>query len=158
MIDIGGGDSRLVDHLIARGVRCVTVVDISAAALRRAAERLPGAPVRWIEADVSGDWTAPPVDLWHDRAAFHFLTDAKDRARYVQHLTGTLKPGGQAIIATFALNGPAKCSGLDVVRYSAETLLAELGPIFRLVETLTDEHHTPTGAVQRFCYNRFIRN
>lgn len=133
-------------------------MDISAAALRRAAERLPGAPVRWIEADVSGDWTAPPVDLWHDRAAFHFLTDAKDRARYVQHLTGTLKPGGQAIIATFALNGPAKCSGLDVVRYSAETLLAELGPIFRLVQTLTDEHHTPTGAVQRFCYNRFIRN
>lgn len=146
-----------MDRLIDRGVRCVTVVDISGAALRRAAERLPGAPVRWIEADVTGAWTAPPVDLWHDRAAFHFLTDATDRARYVGHLTTKLKPGGQAIIATFALNGPAKCSGLDVVRYSAETLSAALGPVFRLVETLTDEHHTPMGGVQRFTYNRFVR-
>lgn len=158
MIDIGGGDSRLVDHLISRGVRCVTVVDISGAALRRAAERLPGAPVRWIEADMTGDWTAPPVDLWHDRAAFHFLTEANDRARYVEHLTTTLKPGGQAIIATFALAGPAKCSGLDVMRYSAATLAAELGPVFHLIETLDDEHHTPAGSVQRFCYNRFIRS
>ena len=157
MIDIGGGDSRLVDHLVDRGVRCVTVVDISGAALRRAAERLPGAPVTWMEADVTGDWSTPPVDIWHDRAAFHFLTDATDRARYVEHLTTTLKPDGQAIIATFGLNGPAKCSGLDVVRYSAETLAAELGPTFRLVETLRDEHHTPVGGVQAFCYNRFIR-
>ena len=157
MIDVGGGDSRLVDQLIARGVRCVTVVDISGAALRRAAGRLPDAPVRWIEADVSGAWTVPPVDLWHDRAAFHFLTDAADRARYVEHLTTTLKPGGQAIIATFALTGPAKCSGLDIMRYSGTTLAAELGPIFRLVETLDDDHYTPAGSVQRFTYNRFIR-
>lgn len=157
MIDIGGGDSRLVDHLIGRGVRCVTVVDISGAALRRAAARLPGAPVRWIEADVTGAWTAPPVDLWHDRAAFHFLTDATDRARYVEHLSNTLKPGGQAIIATFALDGPPKCSGLDVMRYSADTLAAELGTTFRLIETLNDDHHTPMGSVQPFCYNRFIR-
>ena len=158
MIDIGGGDSRLVDHLVARGVQCLAVLDISAAALRRAAARLPGAPVTWIEADVAGEWSAPPVDRWHDRAAFHFLTDAADRARYVAHLTQVLKLGGQAIIATFALDGPQKCSGLPVVRYSAETLAAELGPTFRLVQTLTDEHHTPTGGVQRFCYNRFIRN
>ena len=147
-----------MDHLIGRGVGCVTVVDISGAALRRAAERLPGTPVRWIEADVTGDWTAPPVDLWHDRAAFHFLTDSSDRARYVEHLTKTLKPGGQAIIATFGLDGPPKCSGLDVVGYSGETLSAELASTFRLVETLADEHHTPAGGVQRFCYNRFIRD
>ena len=158
MIDIGGGDSRLVDHLIGREIRCVTVVDISGAALRRAAERLPGASVRWIEADVTGLWTAPPVDLWHDRAAFHFLTDAAERVRYVEHLTNILKPGGQAIIATFALDGPPKCSGLDVVRYSPETLAAELGPTFRLVDTLTDEHHTPMGGVQLFHYSRFIRS
>jgi SAM-dependent methyltransferase len=157
VIDIGGGDSRLVDHLIARGVQCVAVLDISGVALRRAAARLPGAPVAWIEADVTGEWTAQPVDLWHDRAAFHFLTEAAERARYVDRLTRTLKPGGQAIVATFALDGPPKCSGLPVMRYSAETLSRELGPTFRLVETLTDEHHTPTGGMQRFCYNRFIR-
>ena len=157
MIDIGGGDSRLVDHLIARGVRCVTVVDISGAALRRAAARLPGTPVNWIEADVTSAWTAPHADIWHDRAAFHFLTDPTDRARYVERLWSVLKPGGHAIVATFALDGPPRCSGLDVVRYSAGTLAAELGPRFRLVETLTDEHHTPMGTVQAFCYNRFIR-
>jgi hypothetical protein len=135
----------------------VTVLDISGAALRRAAARLPGAPVTWIEADVVGEWTARPVDLWHDRAAFHFLTEGADRARYVEHLKRTLKLGGQAIVATFALDGPPKCSGLPVMRYSAETLSTELGPTFRLVETLTDEHHTPAGVVQRFCYNRFAR-
>jgi len=158
VIDIGGGDSRLVDHLVARGVRCVTVVDISGAALRRAAERLPGAPVTWIEADVTGPWTASPVDLWHDRAVFHFLTDASDRRRYLEHLLNILKPGGQAIFATFALDGPSKCSGLPVMRYSAATLSAELGPRFRLVETLDDEHQTPSGGVQKFCYSRFVRD
>jgi SAM-dependent methyltransferase len=142
---VGGGDSRLVDHLVARGLRCVTVVDISGVALSRAMERLPGAPVTWIEADVAGEWSAPPVDLWHDRAVFHFLADAADRARYVEHLRRILKSGGQAIIATFALDGPPKCSGLPVVRYSPETLSAELGPEFRLDETLRDEHHTPRG-------------
>jgi SAM-dependent methyltransferase len=158
VIDIGGGDSRLVDHLIARGVHCVTVVDISGAALRRAAARLPAAPVTWIEADVTGPWTAPPVDLWHDRAVFHFLTEAQDRSRYLDHLLNILKPGGQAVFATFALDGPSKCSGLPVMRYSAATLSAELGPTFRLVETLDDEHRTPSGGVQRFCYSRFIRD
>ena len=148
-----------MDHLIARGVHCVTVVDISGAALRRAAARLPGgAPVTWIEADVTGPWTAPPVDLWHDRAVFHFLTDALDRSRYHEHLLNILKPGGQAVFATFALDGPSKCSGLPVMRYSAATLSAELGPKVRLVETLDDEHRTPSGDVQRFCYSRFIRD
>jgi hypothetical protein len=146
-----------VDHLIARGVHCLTVVDISGTALRRAAERLPAAPVTWIEADVTAAWNAQPVDIWHDRAAFHFLTDIADRARYLEHLTDTLKPGGQAIIATFALDAPPTCSGLPILRYSAETLSAELGATFRLVETLDDEHHTPGGGVQRFCYSRFKR-
>jgi trans-aconitate methyltransferase len=157
VIDIGGGDSCLVDHLLARGVRCVTVVDISGAALRRAAERLPGAPVTWIEGDVTGPWTAPPVDLWHDRAVFHFLTEAQDRSRYIEHLRDILKPQGQAIFATFAPDGPSKCSGLPVRRYSADGLSAELGPRFRLLETLDDDHQTPSGGVQRFCYSRFIR-
>ena len=157
MIDVGGGDSRLVDHLIDRGVQCVTVLDISAAALKRAAERLPLAPVKWLEADVTSDWTAPPVDLWHDRAVFHFLTQASDRERYVARLVRTLKPGGQAIIATFAPDGPAKCSGLAVTRYSSVTLALELSPTLRLVDTMRDEHRTPSGGLQAFSYNRFTR-
>lgn len=157
MIDVGGGDFRLVDHLIDRGVQCVTVLDISAAALKRAAERLPLAPVRWIEADVTNDWTAPPVDLWHDRAVFHFPTQASDRERYVARLVRTLKPGGQAIVATFAADGPEKCSGLPVARYSGETPAVELSPTLRLVDTMRDEHRTPLGGLQAFSYNRFIR-
>jgi len=152
-----------VSFTVARGsislsLYSVTVVDISGAALRRAAARLPGAPVTWIEADVTGPWTAPPVDLWHDRAVFHFLTEAQDRSRYLDHVLNILKPGGQAVFATFALDGPSRCSGLPVMRYSAATLSAELGPTFRLVETLDDEHRTPSGGVQRFCYSRFIRD
>jgi SAM-dependent methyltransferase len=157
VIDVGGGDSRLVDNLIARGVRCVTVLDISGAALERAQARLPDAPVTWIEADVTGDWSAEPVDFWHDRAVFHFLTDAADRARYKEHLIKIVKPAGHAIIATFALDGPRKCSGLPVVRYSGETLAAELGPEFHLVETVHELHHTPGGAVQPFCWSRFVK-
>jgi SAM-dependent methyltransferase len=143
--------------LIARGIECVTVVDISGAALRRAQERLPGSPVTWIEADVVGEWSARPADFWHDRAVFHFLTDKGDRARYIARLADILKPGGQAIIATFALDGPSNCSGLPVVRYSGDTLAAELGSAFRLVETVNEAHRTPTCAVQQFCYNRFVR-
>ena len=158
MIDVGGGDSRLVDHLIARGVSCVTVVDISGAALERAKGRLPHAPVTWIEADLAGEWSAAPVDLWHDRAVFHFLTEAADRARYVEHLTETLKPGGQAIIATVAPDGPTKCSGLPVVRYSAEALASELGAEFNLIETRSESHHTPMCTVQPFAYSRFVRS
>ena len=147
-----------MDHVIARGLQCVTVLDISDAALRRARERLPGAAVTWIEADVTGEWRASPVDVWHDRAVFHFLTDAADRARYVEYLRKTLKPSGQAIIATFALDGPEKCSGLPVVRYSGETLARELGPEFRLVQTIAEAHQTPAGGTQAFLYNRFSRD
>lgn len=159
MIDVGGGDSRLVDHLVARGVRCVTVLEISAAALARARARL-GAnqhAVRWIEADVTGDWPVEPVDIWHDRAAFHFLTDAVDRARYLTRLRQAVKPRGNVIIATFALDGPTKCSGLPVMRYSAETLGSELGPGFTLADAITERHQTPAGIVQSFCYSWFRR-
>ena len=145
-----------MDHLLERGVRCVTVIDVSGAALRRARERLPHAPVTWIEADVTGDWTAPAVDFWHDRAAFHFLTASDDRLQYIQALERTLKAGGQAIIATFSPEGPSRCSGLPVARYSPETLSSELGPEFRLVESVAERHHTPAGAVQAFTYNRFV--
>ena len=159
MIDVGGGDSRLVDHLVVRGVRCVTVLDISGAALARAKTRLGEKQhaVRWIEADVTSGWPPEPVDIWHDRAVFHFLTDAEDRARYLTGLRQAVKPGGNVIIATFALDGPTKCSGLPVMRYSAETMGAELGPGFALADAVTEGHRTPAGIMQSFCYGWFRR-
>jgi hypothetical protein len=111
----------------------------------------------WIAADVTGDWSLKPMDIWHDRAVFHFLTDAADRTRYVRHLRETLKRDGSAIIATFALDGPEKCSGLPVARYSPETLAAELGDGFALVESVPHVHRTPWGTTQSFQYSRFTR-
>jgi ubiquinone/menaquinone biosynthesis C-methylase UbiE len=157
VIDVGGGDSRLADHLMARGVECITVVDISGAALRRAQNRLANAPITWIEADVTAEWTAAPADFWHDRAVFHFLTNAADRARYVDSIKKILKVGGQAVIATFALEGPPTCSGLPVARYSPERLVAELGESFRLQETVRETHPTPFGSRQEFWYSRLKR-
>ena len=110
-----------MDFVLSQGVGCVCVLDISAAALQRARERLgeTARRVNWIEADVTGDWHVPFVDVWHDRGVFHFLTSAEDRARYLAHLRTALRPGGSAIIATFAPDGPEKCSGLHCVRVLA---------------------------------------
>jgi hypothetical protein len=113
--------------------------------------------VTWIEADVTGAWDAGDVDIWHDRAAFHFLTDPDDRQRYIAHLRHAVALGGAVIIATFALDGPDRCSGLPVVRYSPETLGAELGSEFRMAESMNERHQTPSGLVQSFCYTRFTR-
>ena len=111
----------------------------------------------WIEADVTGEWDVPAVDMWHDRAVFHFLTDSDDRRRYVAHLRRAVRSCGVVVMATFALDGPEKCSGLPVVRYSSETLNAELGSAFRLAESVNEAHHTPSGGTQSFCYTRFTR-
>ena len=138
---------------------CVCVLDISAAALRKAHKRLGenARRVNWIEADVSGNWHVPLVDIWHDRAVFHFLTSPQDRARYVTHLRTALQPGGAAIIATFAQDGPEECSGLQCVRYSPDSLQRELGAGFRLDEWVRESHQTPSGIVQQFGYQRFTR-
>jgi SAM-dependent methyltransferase len=159
VIDVGGGDSRLVDALAARGLDCLAVLDVSGAALHRAQARLgeTAAALTWIEADVTADWSLKPMDIWHDRAVFHFLTAPADRAEYVSHLRRTLKLDGTAIVATFALDGPDQCSGLPVARYSPEMLLAELGDGFRLVEAVPYVHHTPWGSGQSFQYSRFVR-
>jgi len=159
ILDVGGGDSRLVDNLVARGLTCLAVLDISGAALARARTRLgPAASVpTWIESDVTGVWSLAPVDVWHDRAVFHFLTTSEDRASYRTHLHETLKLGGTAVVATFALDGPNRCSGLPVVRYSPDTLAAELGPAFELAEAALHLHTTPWGASQSFQYSRFRR-
>ena len=159
VLDVGGGDSPLVDILLARGLRCLAVLDVSGVALERARQRLgPLQDVpQWIEADVTGAWTVQPMDIWHDRALFHFLTAADDRDRYGQHLCDTVKTGGAAIIATFAPDGPETCSGLPVCRYSPDALARELPTGFELVESLAHLHRTPWGATQSFQYSRFAR-
>ncbi|RLB56881.1 MAG: SAM-dependent methyltransferase [Deltaproteobacteria bacterium] len=159
IIDIGGGACLLVDHLLHRGFRQMTVLDISEAALDHARARLGerAAEVRWICADVIGVELPERYRLWHDRAAFHFLTDPTDRERYRDTLLEALMPGGDAILATFASDGPEKCSGLEVVRYTPEELGVELGESFELIETWDEEHRTPGGAVQHFVFCRFRR-
>ena len=159
VIDVGGGDAHLVDTLAARGLDCLAVLDVSGAALQRAPTRLGDVAERliWIEPNVASEWSLKPMDIWHDRAVFHFLTGVDDRARYCDHLRQILKVGGNLIIATFALHGPESCSGLPVMRYSPETLSEELGDGFRLVGAEAYEHHTPWGSTQSFQYSRLVR-
>jgi len=154
IIDIGGGTSALTDHLLDRGYSDITMLDISEAALKRARERLGAAAskVRWIASDIT-EWSPDRRwDVWHDRAAFHFLTDTARQDAYIRALTEATAPNAVVIIATFALDGPERCSGLPVQRYSPATLAARLGPEFALVEGRAEDHVTPAGAVQRFSY------
>ncbi len=157
LIDVGGGASRLVDSLLDAGWTNLSVVDISAAALQYAGERLGkrAEGVNWIEADITKFDPPQRYSIWHDRALFHFLTDPSDRRRYVATLDKALTSGGHALIATFAPEGPPKCSGLDVVRYDAGKLLAELGAGFELKEERREAHSTPWGAEQDFAWFRF---
>lgn len=160
IIDVGGGASMLVDRLQERGFVHLAVLDISGAALQLAAERLGpmGDDVTWIETDIL-DWSPVPglFDLWHDRAVLHFLTDPADQARYVEVMRRALGPEATVILATFAPDGPEKCSGLPVRRHDAASLSALLGPEFRLVEERRQEHATPGGGSQMFQWARFVR-
>jgi trans-aconitate methyltransferase len=160
VIDVGGGASRLVDALLENGFRAVTVLDLSEAALAAAKARLGSRAdeVQWVVADVTAwDPQSAAYDLWHDRATFHFLTEERDRAAYVARLTRAVKPGGRAIIATFAPDGPERCSGLPVVRYDAQDLSRAIGRDFELTETLRHEHRTPRGSAQNFQFSVFRR-
>lgn len=159
VIDVGGGASRLVDHLLERGFTDLSVLDVSAAGLARARQRLGERAngVNWIEADVTAFDPRRRYRLWHDRAVFHFLCDAADRAAYLAAMDAALAADGQAVIATFAPDGPLKCSGLNTLRYSAAALAAELGPGWRLLEARNERHRTPAGREQRFGYCRFDR-
>jgi SAM-dependent methyltransferase len=163
IIDIGGGASRLVDNLVERGFEDVTVLDLSEAALEAAKDRLKdrlggrAAHVQWIVADATVWEPVKVYDVWHDRAAFHFLTDDGDRAAYLLHLERALKAGGHAIIATFALDGPERCSGLPVVRYDPVSLGQTLGRTFQLVDTRRHAHATPWGSNQSFQFSVFRR-
>ncbi|WP_183249110.1 trans-aconitate 2-methyltransferase [Bradyrhizobium sp. cir1] len=157
IIDIGGGASRLVDALLQDGYRRLTVLDLSANALDVAKKRIGQAAstIDWIVADAMTWRPTRTYDVWHDRAAFHFLTDPDDRAAYVERLRSAVSPGGQVIIATFAPDGPEKCSGLPVQRHDSASLAAELGPAFELVETRSETHHTPWHSTQAFQFSRF---
>jgi SAM-dependent methyltransferase len=159
IIDIGGGASRLVDELIDRGFHDVTVLDLSAAALEIAKARLGdrAAKAQWLVADVTTWQPSRRYDIWHDRAAFHFLTEESDRAGYIERLRQGLKFGGHAIIATFALDGPEKCSGLPVMRYDAARLGQTLGPGFKLLQSRGNDHATPWGSHQQFQFSVFLR-
>ena len=159
IIDIGGGASRLVDALVAKGFSAVSVLDLSEAAVKTAKSRMGSQAdkVSWIVADVTIWQPAGVFDVWHDRAAFHFLTDEGDRAAYISRLAAALKPGGHAIVATFAPDGPEKCSGLPVMRYDAESLGRTLGGAFKLVEARREAHVTPWNSVQQFQFSLFRR-
>jgi SAM-dependent methyltransferase len=159
IIDIGGGASRLVDNLIDRGFDDVTVLDLSEAALGAAKARLGtlANQVHWIVADATVWVPHKAYDIWHDRAAFHFLTEEGDRAAYLARLERAVKVGGYAIIATFALDGPERCSGLPVVRYDPASLGRILGPAFQLVDTRRHAHATPWGSDQSFQFSVFRR-
>ena len=159
ILDVGGGASRLIDNLLDAEYAAVGVVDIAAAALRESQQRLGEAAgqVEWFVADITSFASPHRWDVWHDRAVFHFLTESADRAAYRKTLFDTLAPTGDVIVAAFSLRGPPRCSGLDVMRYSPESLLAELGPGLELVETRQEAHCTPAGAVQDFLYCRIRR-
>ena len=155
VIDVGGGASTLVDDLLAEGYSKLAVLDLSGAALAAARERLGqrGGEVSWLLGDITQiELARHGYALWHDRAVFHFLTSAQEREAYVRAVLRAVKPGGHVIVATFAEDGPEKCSGLPVVRYSADGLHAQFGAPFTLLRHEREEHHTPAGAIQKFIY------
>ena len=158
IIDVGGGQSTLVDDLLAMQYSSLTALDVAAAAIEKSRQRLGPAAgsINWIAGDVL-EASLPPhtYDLWHDRAVFHFLTEPQQRQSYVRQLVSSLKTGGHVIIATFGPQGPEKCSGLTTKRYDAESLHKEFGPAFRLVKSSVVEHHTPFATTQQFLYCHF---
>ncbi|WP_250478265.1 class I SAM-dependent methyltransferase [Caballeronia sp. INML1] len=155
IIDVGGGESTLVDDLLQYGYRNLTVLDLSAVALDTTKRRL-GAnaeQITWVASDIlMVDLPAHHYDVWHDRAVFHFLSEASERAAYIRVLTNALKPGGHVVIGTFGPGGPNRCSGLDVRRYDAQQLSNEFGAGFELVTSTIEDHHTPAGSAQQFLY------
>lgn len=155
IIDVGGGASTLVDDLLAAGYHNLTVLDLADTALQTARQRLgdQGDGVQWIAADITR--VALPMhtfDVWHDRAVFHFLTEPEQRMAYVRSVLRSVKPGGHVIVATFAEDGPTQCSGLPVMRYSADALHGEFGAAFTLVHHHQESHQTPRGQRQQFVY------
>ncbi len=155
IIDVGGGESTLVDDLLARGYQDITVLDISPTAIDVTKKRLGQVAdrVHWIVGDITSVELLPNAyDVWHDRAVFHFLRTRGDRAAYVRQVAKAVRSGGHVLVSTFGPEGPTKCSGLEVVRYDADSLHAEFGVRFQLLESLKELHETPFGTIQQFLY------
>ena len=155
IIDVGGGESTLVDDLLARGYQNIAVLDVSQTAIDVTKKRLEAAAenVQWFATDVEkADLPRNAFDVWHDRAVFHFLTTTEERGAYVQQVAKSVKSGGHVLISTFGPDGPTKCSGLEVIRYDAESLHAEFGARFRLLDSVKELHETPFGTKQQFLY------
>jgi len=155
IIDVGGGESTLVDDLLAAGYRNVTILDVSHTAIEVTKKRLSAASehVRWLAADIAdAELPANAYQVWHDRAVFHFLTSMKQRIAYVRQVARAVKPGGHVIVSTFGPQGPKTCSGLSVMRYDADGLHAEFGARFRLLDSIEELHHTPFGTAQQYLY------
>ena len=155
IIDVGGGESTLVDDLLAREFQNITVLDVSEIAIEATKKRLGqvAEQVHWLVADITRvELELKAYDVWHDRAVFHFLTAPQQRVAYVRQVLRSVKPGGHVIVSTFGPEGPTKCSGLDVVRYDPDSLHHEFGARFRLVESSTELHETPSGTKQQFLY------
>lgn len=157
IVDIGGGASRLVDALLDAGYADITVLDLSEAALATARERIGSraSQVMWIAADVTAWEPQRQYDIWHDRAAFHFLTESSDQQAYVACLKRALRPGAYAIIGSFAPDGPEKCSGLPVMRHDYASIAALLGDVFTPIDSRRHDHVTPWGATQHFQFSTF---
>lgn len=158
ILDVGAGASTLVDDLLSAGYTRLAVLDIAASALESTRARLGkrAAEVNWLVGNVLDiELPAHHFDVWHDRAVFHFLTSASDRQAYVAQMTAALRPGGHVLIATFGPEGPLRCSGLEVVRYDAQSLSKELGEAFRLIDWTLEHHETPAGATQQFLHALF---
>jgi SAM-dependent methyltransferase len=155
IIDIGAGESTLVDDLVSRGYQDLTVLDVSQTAIEATKQRLGRSAehVHWMLGDIT-QVSLPPhsFDVWHDRAVFHFLTDLTQREAYVRAVLHAVKSGGHVIVSTFGPEGPTKCSGLDVIRYDVEALHREFGRRFRIEESAKELHRTPWGATQQFVY------
>ena len=155
IIDVGGGESTLVDDLLLRGYKNLSVLDVSQTAIEVTKKRLGSAAeqVRWLVGDiVEIGLEQHAYDLWHDRAVFHFLTTPEQRLAYIRQVIRAVKPGGHVIVSTFGPEGPTKCSGLEVMRYDTDSLHGEFGGQFRLMESSKELHQTPFGTTQQFLY------
>ncbi|MES2616759.1 MAG: class I SAM-dependent methyltransferase [Bacteroidota bacterium] len=157
IIDVGGGDSFLADYLLEMGYKDITVLDISAAALERAKLRLgnKAGQIKWIVADAADFQPVEQYDFWHDRAAFHFLTEEDEIAQYLMTVQKSLSAKGILVIGTFSEMGPKKCSGIDIRQYSESTMTTMLKRFFEKIKCLTFDHHTPFNTIQNFIFCSF---
>ncbi len=157
VIDIGGGDSFFVDHLLQMGYQDITVLDISETAIGRAKERLgeKAAKVKWIIADAASFNATRHYDFWHDRAAFHFLTEENEVERYIDIVQRSINPNGVLVIGTFSVDGPKKCSGIDIQQYSESSMAERVKRFFEKIRCFTIDHTTPSGAIQNYVFCSF---